>query len=337
MTDLSAGLTDTALSLEAIRDNLSVIEEGFRNLRMPSTADDGIRTSSVNRDETFYFSDVIIRVESTLYKVPRHILSEHSHVFRDMFVLPSGDQPAEGFSDDDPIVLQGVTSYDFRQLLRVLYARAIVPSASPVSVTNPAGSQLSLARQEWSAVLKLSHQWEMSTIHQFAIEKMSSLAMDPVDKLALALKYNINVWIKPALNDLAKRSRPMTKRDVDLLGLDVVLRIAEVRESIVRCPTTGRMTVGRRQSDQLDFGTMIEEVFPEHFPPPQTHAQSQKSSHLGNKSDSLVSPSIFASRPSTNNTAPAFMFGAPQRNSTNNTASDSSGFTFGAPRRNLGH
>ncbi|EIW80316.1 hypothetical protein CONPUDRAFT_105309 [Coniophora puteana RWD-64-598 SS2] len=318
MTDLSAGLSDTALSLEAIRDNLSIIEEGFRNLRMPSTADDGIRTSSVNRDEIFYFSDVIIRVESTLYKVPRHILSEHSHVFRDMFALPSGNQPAEGLSDDNPIVLQGVTSYDFRQLLRVLYARAIVPSALPVSVTNPARSQLSLARQEWSAVLKLSHQWEMSTIHQFAIGKMSSLAMDPTDKLALALKYNIDVWIKPALNDLAKRSRPMTKRDVDLLGLGVVLKIAEVRESIIKCPFSGVLTVGTRQADQLDFGTRIEAVFPEHFPPPQPHTESQNLSPSGSGGDSLSSASLFGfSTQSSNNsiTAPSFGFGAPYRNS----------------------
>lgn len=41
-----------------------------------------------------------------------------------MFKLPQNpDVAADGLSNDQPLILDGVKSYDFRQLLRVMYPR----------------------------------------------------------------------------------------------------------------------------------------------------------------------------------------------------------------------
>jgi len=43
-----------------------------------------------------------------------------------MFTLPQGDQDAEGYSDDNPIVLHGDTIAEFRHFLWALYALWVI-------------------------------------------------------------------------------------------------------------------------------------------------------------------------------------------------------------------
>ena len=62
-------------------------------------------------------------VEDYLFKVPRDPFETESTVFRDMFLLPTGDfHTEEGTSDDNPIYLEGVKKDEFELLLRVLFA-----------------------------------------------------------------------------------------------------------------------------------------------------------------------------------------------------------------------
>jgi hypothetical protein len=65
---------------------------------------------------------ISLQVENELFKVPRQSFIQHSEVFRNMFSMPipEGTEP-DGFSDKKPLVLQGVETHDFIQLLRYLY------------------------------------------------------------------------------------------------------------------------------------------------------------------------------------------------------------------------
>lgn len=99
------------------------------------------QSSEIVRDEDYYLSDgsCIILVESTLFnvrsfndhssskshtvsQVHRTTLSKDSSSFSSMFSLPRGDKPAEGQSDDNPVVLVGDTVSQFRNFLWALYA-----------------------------------------------------------------------------------------------------------------------------------------------------------------------------------------------------------------------
>ena len=65
-------------------------------------------------------------MEDELYKVERHQLVEHSEFFRAMFSLPSGDDAAEGSSDEKPICMPSVvTKKEFEALLRFLYPASV--------------------------------------------------------------------------------------------------------------------------------------------------------------------------------------------------------------------
>ncbi|KAJ7708342.1 hypothetical protein B0H17DRAFT_1274135 [Mycena rosella] len=73
----------------------------------------------VSKDGRYYRTDgdCIIRVENTLFKIHRYHLSEDSSIFRSMFGLPTGTLPSEGKNDNDPIVLSGDTTTQFRAFL----------------------------------------------------------------------------------------------------------------------------------------------------------------------------------------------------------------------------
>ena len=100
-----------------------------------------IQSSEIVRDEDYYLSDgsCIILVENTLFnvrsfndhssskshpvsQVHRTTLSKDSSSFSSMFSLPRGDKPAEGQSDDNPVILVGDTVSQFRNFLWALYA-----------------------------------------------------------------------------------------------------------------------------------------------------------------------------------------------------------------------
>ncbi|KAI0247455.1 hypothetical protein BJV78DRAFT_1276894 [Lactifluus subvellereus] len=82
------------------------------------------QASEIVHDEDYYLSDgsCIILVENTLFNVHRTTLSKDSSSFSSMFSLPQGDKPAEGQSDDNPVVLVGDTVSQFRNFLWALYA-----------------------------------------------------------------------------------------------------------------------------------------------------------------------------------------------------------------------
>jgi hypothetical protein len=61
-------------------------------------------------------------VEERIFKVPRHHFNRNSEIFSTTFTLPAGDGiHAEGESDENPVVLEGISSIDFKSLLKVLY------------------------------------------------------------------------------------------------------------------------------------------------------------------------------------------------------------------------
>jgi hypothetical protein len=67
------------------------------------------------------------QVEKTLFKIPRYHFENSSEVFCDMFALPRADHTSpEGNSDENPIKLEGISAFDFEQLLYVLYPRYVV-------------------------------------------------------------------------------------------------------------------------------------------------------------------------------------------------------------------
>ncbi|KAI5988166.1 hypothetical protein EDD15DRAFT_2199112 [Pisolithus albus] len=169
------------------------------------------------KDDEFYMTLVTLQVEDHLFRVPRRILEAQCPVFQDMFSFPPPlDAEVEGSSDEHPIVLpELVKAEDFRR-----YYGPRLPKGDD---------------DGWISVLKLSRMWQMEEIRRAALNnlKYSAVQKGAVEKLALALKHDIKDWIILGVEELARRPEPISVEDTEVLGLEVALKVAAVRESLV--------------------------------------------------------------------------------------------------------
>ncbi|KAI6046298.1 hypothetical protein EDC04DRAFT_2598114 [Pisolithus marmoratus] len=159
-------------------------------------------------DDEFYMKLVTFQVEDCLFRVPRHTLEAQSPVFNDMFAFPP-------------------------------------PPGVDVEATMAHAARLSKGDHDgWIPVLKLSRMWQMEELHHAALSclKYSAIWKSVVEKLALALEYEIQHWIVPAVNELARRPQPISVEDTQVLGLETTSKVATVRERLISeslCLTEG--------------------------------------------------------------------------------------------------
>ncbi|KAJ6587634.1 hypothetical protein DFH09DRAFT_231017 [Mycena vulgaris] len=111
--------------------------DGLRRTRAESPSDSQrpLRRQRVDeppeiltRDALFYkdSGDCYLQVEDHLFKIHRyHLLRGDASVFKDMFSFPSGDQPSQGMTESDPIVLAGDTAERVRAFLSIAYAEPL--------------------------------------------------------------------------------------------------------------------------------------------------------------------------------------------------------------------
>ncbi|KAL5532891.1 hypothetical protein ACEPAF_4665 [Sanghuangporus sanghuang] len=172
------------------------------------------------RDNHYYFTLTTFEVEDIMFRVPRLPFEAESQIFRDMFALPT-DVPADGNSDEMPLVLHGVSAKDFRAFLKVLFDPAHAPQIEPT-------------QDEWTSVMRLAHMWCCDRLFALAISKLDMLIADPVAKIVLAKTFGIKDWLLPAYFELATRKESFTLEEANKLGIECLVRLAEVRESRYR-------------------------------------------------------------------------------------------------------
>ncbi|KAK0241289.1 hypothetical protein EDD85DRAFT_818321 [Armillaria nabsnona] len=176
---------------------------------------------SPNRSHDYYWEVVILQVEDTLFRIPKHQLVGKSEAFASMLSLPQGGNEPEGFSDDKPIQLSGIKKIDFERLLQIMY---------PLDAEKPP-EKLSL--NGWISVLALSNMWRM-TIRKTAIEHLTSSLSEisPVDRILLGRKYSVAHFLSSGYEELASRVGVVSLEDSERIGLGTALRIQHIRESL---------------------------------------------------------------------------------------------------------
>ena len=95
---------------------------------------DPIPPSSRTKDEEFWFYDgtIILVVEGVEFRISKGLLTEHSHIFRDMFSLPStGATSDDEYVGSCPVVhLPSDATRDWRHVLRLYMPRRDTRSAA---------------------------------------------------------------------------------------------------------------------------------------------------------------------------------------------------------------
>ncbi|KAJ3773312.1 hypothetical protein FB446DRAFT_787936 [Lentinula raphanica] len=203
-----------------------------------------------SKDEDFYYDYRIFQVENCLFRLPIQFLAAQSSYFQNL-----KDKATDGFTEENPINLYGVSREDFRQLLKILCSPRnfqIYPEA--------------LSLSQWTAVLKLATKWEMKEVKTHAVssvvEDLSNV--DPVDKIVLAQTYDIPSWLTPSFNEILQRPQSLTENDVEKLGVPTTVCLMGLRDRL--CPSVsekGSWTLSsERIETDVDFTSLVWDAFP---------------------------------------------------------------------------
>ncbi|KAF8891869.1 hypothetical protein BD779DRAFT_1621939 [Infundibulicybe gibba] len=187
---------------------------------------------TLDRDDTYYFHDIIILVDNCLFKVPRFYLERESAVFQTMFQLPSIGDSIHGLSEEKPLRLDGIEEEDFRQLLRVLYPTYNTLMNTLCGRSDASSNKLNLG--QWTSVLKLSDMWDMERVKTIAVKSMESLVLSPAERIVLGRQYHVDDWVVQGFVKLVERDDPISLDDGERIGFEWAFKIAAMRE---RCGT----------------------------------------------------------------------------------------------------
>jgi hypothetical protein len=70
----------------------------------------------------------------------------------------------------------------------------------------------------------------MEKIRNRTIRELGNANLDPVDKITLAVDYDVPDWLKPAYIDLCRRAEPIREEEAEKLGLGMTVKLARARE-----------------------------------------------------------------------------------------------------------
>ncbi|KAK0226388.1 hypothetical protein IW262DRAFT_1457617 [Armillaria fumosa] len=173
---------------------------------------------SPSRSQDYYWENIVLQVEDTLFRIPKQYLAGKSEAFDSMLSLPQGGSEPEGISDERPIQLSGIKKIDFERLLQILH---------PID----AMKQPELSINGWVSVLALSSLWRIA-VRKSAIEHLTtSLSqISPADRIVLGRKYSVAQWVSSGYEELASRVEAVSLEEGERVGWSTALRIEHIRE-----------------------------------------------------------------------------------------------------------
>ncbi|KAJ3823241.1 hypothetical protein F5880DRAFT_1507122 [Lentinula raphanica] len=243
LVEVSSGNTGTTAYPEPSASSFtpSSLNPTFSNQALPT---------AISKDEDFYYDCRIFQVENCLFRFPIQFLAAQSLYFQNL-----KDKTTNGFKEENPIDLNGVSREDFRQLLKIL--------CSPRNFNTHPGA---LSLSQWEAVLRLSKRWGMDQTKMHAVVAIERLSdVDPVEKIVLARTYNIQSWLAPAFNDILQRSQSLTESDVEKLGIPTAVSLISLRDRL--CPSVSEKGTWTLSSERIetnvDFTSLVWDAFPD--------------------------------------------------------------------------
>ena len=122
----------------------------------------------------------------------------------------------------------------------------------------------SLDIKHLTKALELIVMWDFRGLETSAFSKLDRLLInDPARRVAIAYKFTIKAWFIQGVNALARREEPMGLADLEIMGPECTLKVAQVRERYshpcVKCNAKGVKTAKSRA--KTDFTRDIKDVF----------------------------------------------------------------------------
>ncbi|KAG1810552.1 uncharacterized protein BJ212DRAFT_1278788 [Suillus subaureus] len=203
--------------------------------------------SRVQHHPEFYLpgGNITFLVENTLFRVHRFFFERESQVF----IRKLAQAPQDGTSDDSAFRVEDVTSDDFATLLWVWY--------SPMYRLDRKLSD------NWLVILELSTRWQFLEMRKLAVEQLQNLKMDPVEKIAIYNKYEIDKsLLLPEYKHLCTREGQMSIEEGEKVGLLTVLAIHQAREHAMKSAAANeRRSLNHADVDDEELEQIVKDAF----------------------------------------------------------------------------
>ncbi|PPQ99771.1 hypothetical protein CVT24_009674 [Panaeolus cyanescens] len=200
-----------------------------------ATSPEAKTIDEVERDDMFYYETVVLKVESTLFCIPKKSLAKKGTFFEDLFNGNAGDSKDAdlGSSDANPLVLQGVSKEAFRDFLKL-----VSPFARDCLVY--------FTEKQWLNVLWLAKRWKFDEVKEKAMSSLdvmfSDETTDPIQTIVLCKQYDVDQWLPHCYERLITQKTPLDRDgmlnagvDEDTVNLVYVLRDRWLTSRICTC------------------------------------------------------------------------------------------------------
>ncbi|KAJ7859199.1 hypothetical protein B0H14DRAFT_2159821, partial [Mycena olivaceomarginata] len=145
-------------------------------------------------------------VEDRLFKVPHCHFERDSEIFTTAYTLPAAGK-GEGLSDENAVILEGLSTVDFERLLAALYLlKNLIPSAP---------------KDHWISVLKLATLWRFLDIRNLAIRHLDTQVKKGAEGI---VRYHVAQWLRSGYEAFS-RYLSMSPMDADMIGWETATKI----------------------------------------------------------------------------------------------------------------
>ncbi|KAH9973988.1 hypothetical protein BGW80DRAFT_1226035 [Lactifluus volemus] len=176
----------------------------------------------MSESSEFLFNDsqVVLQVENQTYKIHRYFLVRESDVFCDLFIPPQPKDTTgvEGSDYEHPIILSQTTIVELENLLRFFYFG--MHDDYKASLT------------DWVAMLSIATRFVFEKVRQRAIKEITLLLdkIDPFELIRLAIKYDVEAWLKPAYCQIVMRNSRITHAEALKVPFPMAVMLMRSRE-----------------------------------------------------------------------------------------------------------
>ncbi|KAG2006792.1 hypothetical protein CC2G_014538 [Coprinopsis cinerea AmutBmut pab1-1] len=198
----------------------------------------------------YYWPSVTFVTEGHLVRLPVELFTQHSDVFAEEYGLPRPTSDHSSLDTGDPrIELDGIAWDDFKNFLKAVVPRSPFLEAKPT-----------LTESEWISVLKFSTRWLFNDLRKIAIDELSKIRMDPVQRVCLAKAYDVYDWLVSGYEELVERHDPITEEEGHEIGMGVALRLCGIALRRLRGSGVALVTNGQRGDILNGFAEEMENI-----------------------------------------------------------------------------
>ncbi|KLO08703.1 hypothetical protein SCHPADRAFT_858756 [Schizopora paradoxa] len=156
------------------------------------------------------FSFVVLKVEDSLFRVPRNTFEDQASTFQAMYDVSD--------DDEEPVVIHDVTVDDMRSFLKCTLKRAKDAKENLFDLLT---------------TYKLCEKWGLHRSRRSAFLRMNGMVEDPIERIKYAREFSVEEWVYPSLCALVLRKDSPSESEVIQIGYDYLIPLFRVREEIM--------------------------------------------------------------------------------------------------------